>query len=167
MTKHCTGDGAFLATFQATKPNGNSGAAEFSKSDRLFFFGFTRDGDGVDEKRARHMEQGFPAYLTGFRRLHFSSCKRLRGCCQKNQLSPIQGQLQKTHENGVGGARLGITVKALRGPVYKAKNLENSFLKVPGIGKVLLARWQSEEGKEGPLTRPWVGTTQQGFSAKQ
>lgn len=40
--------------------------AGFYKSDPLVFYGWVRDGAGVDEKLARHMEQGFQPILTGF-----------------------------------------------------------------------------------------------------
>ena len=45
----------------------------------------------------------------------------------KTQLSPIQRKIQKTHGSGAGSARRGMLVKALRAPVYKEKNLKNSF----------------------------------------
>lgn len=58
-------------------------------------------------------------------------------------------------------------VKALKAPVYKGENLKKAFLRVPGTGKVLQVGWQREGRGVRPLTRPWLGTTQQGFPARQ
>lgn len=50
--------------------------------------------------------------------------------------------------------------------VRSAAGLKTAFLRDAGTGKVLQAGLQIEAGVR-PLTRPWVGTTQQDFPARQ
>ena len=109
MQKLCTGSGSFLTTFQVTKHNGNRGAAEFSQSERLVFFGCIREEVRANEKRAGHMEQGFQLSLRGF-----VDCIYLRA-------SACDGAIENTAF------------------VRSAAGLKTAFLRDAGTGKVLQA----------------------------